>query len=125
MVIGDGAATALLMANERMPIRKKKLAGIDPTKRVNPYRQMIDLTAWRRQAIDRTLEQFPAERPRKPFVDNGTLFIVGGGGTPRGLMEQFVKAAGGDEAKLIYVPCLQSERTSRRDLRLLLSLIHI
>jgi len=119
MVIGDGSATAVLMANERLPIQTKSLAGVDPTKRINPYRSMIDLTAWRRQAIDRTLEPFPAEQPRTPHVENGTLFIIGGGGTPRGLMDQFVKAAGGDEAKLVYVPCLESESTSRRDQRLI------
>ncbi|MCH8150731.1 MAG: cyanophycinase [Planctomycetes bacterium] len=75
---------------------------------------MIDLTQWRREAIDRTIEPFPPSKPNEPFVENGTLIIVGGGGMPKGLMDRFVELAGGvDKARLVYVPC--SERDTLSD----------
>lgn len=66
---------------------------------------LVDLTQLRRRAIEATLEPFPGARPAPPIVESGTLFIVGGGGLPKGLMQDFVDAAGGSEAKLVYVPC--------------------
>lgn len=76
---------------------------------------LMDLTEWRRDAIDRDLEQFPPAEPRVPYVENGTLFIVGGGGLPENLMQDFIDAAGGiDKAKLVYVPCSEAEEVSPR-----------
>lgn len=48
----------------------------------------------------------PAPRPATPAVAElpGPLVIVGGGGLPDGLREQFVKLAGGDKAKIVVVP---------------------
>lgn len=102
-VIGQGVAKFFLMANAREPLRTHT---IRPGRSRNPESTQIDLTQWRRDAIDRTLDQFPVSQPATPFVENGTLMIVGGGGMPRGLMQQFIEAAGGmNDAKLIYVPC--------------------
>ncbi|MBM3967810.1 MAG: peptidase S51 [Planctomycetes bacterium] len=39
--------------------------------------------------------------------------IVGGGGMPDGLMARFVEIAGGKDAKLIYVPCLEDDDATR------------
>ncbi len=105
---GTGKVEYRLMANESKPHRILSVPKA-ATRRPDPYRELIDLTAWRRDAIDRTLPQFPPANPAKPFVENGTLLIVGGGGMPEGLSEEFLRLAGGKDAKLIYVPCQEFE----------------
>lgn len=76
---------------------------------------LLDLTQWRRMALDRSLPQFPADFPKKPFVKNGTLVIVGGGGMPRGLIQEIVDLAGGNEkAKMVFVPCSERETVRPR-----------
>ncbi len=115
--IGDGSATFLMMANERSPLRVKTIRQ-PPARRADPYRHLVDLTAWRRDAIDRTLKPFPPAKPKSPLVENGTLLIVGGGGLPDGLMDKFMEIAGGKQAKLVYVPCTERESISVRNNRL-------
>ena len=72
----------------------------------------MDLTAWRRDAIDRVGDLFPPSRPQPPLVKNGSLVIVGGGGMPAGLMEEMVELAGGENARMVYVPCSESDEVS-------------
>ena len=67
-------------------------------------REMADLTALRRFAVRRTGPLFPPQEPEAPVVENGTLMIVGGGGLPKGLMEQFVEEAGGNDAVIAIIP---------------------
>lgn len=106
---GAGEATILLMANERQPIRVQTIVEMHPQS-PRPELDLIDLTEWRRDAIDRTLEPFPPENPDAPLVENGTLVIVGGGGMPRGLMERIVELAGGKgHARMVYVPCSEQD----------------
>lgn len=114
LVSGEGRATFLLPATDWLPKRMEFIVPRTGGKqRVTDF--LADLTEWRRDAIDRTLEPFPTEEPRQPKIDAGTLFIVGGGGMPSGLMKQFVQDAGGvDDARLVYVPCSESERVSQR-----------
>lgn len=77
--------------------------------------QMADLTQWRRMAIDRKLPPFPPAEPRTPFVENGSLYIVGGGGMPDGLMWQMIDEAGGiKKAKCVYIPCSESDDVGER-----------
>lgn len=109
--IGEGEVEFRLMANQRKPFRVLSVPQ-SKTRRVNPYRELVDLTAWRRDAIDRTLPAFPVAKPSTPFVENGSLIIVGGGGMPKGLFDQFVELAGGKDAKLVYIPCTESESVS-------------
>jgi cyanophycinase len=110
---GAGELHFLTMANERRPLRRKSIS--QPTSgRFNPYESLVDLTAWRRDAIDRTLEPFPPARPPLPLVENGTLLIAGGGGLPEGLMDRFIELAGGRQARLVYIPCTRRERISDR-----------
>ncbi len=116
--VGKGHATFMLMANERRPLRVQSIKQA-PGRRANPYDYLVDLTAWRRDAIDRTIETFPPLEPQTPNVPNGTLMMVGGGGLPEGLMDKFVEMAGGVEARLIYVPCTPRDEISRRDNRLI------
>lgn len=113
-VAGTGSAEFLLMANDRQPVR---MATITPqtTRRQSPKEYLVDLTEWRRDAIDRTLEPFPPAEPYAPVVENGTLVIVGGGGMPDGLFRRFVELAGGVEnAKLVYVPCSERDDVGDR-----------
>ncbi|MDB5346661.1 MAG: cphB 2 [Schlesneria sp.] len=104
---GSGRATFVLPGRDHgLP----RIETISPatSRRQTPQEALLDLTEWRRDAIDRTLEPFPGVDVETPFVDNGTLVIVGGGGMPRGLMSRFVELAGGNEhARLVYVPCAE------------------
>jgi cyanophycinase len=112
-VLGEGKATFLLMANERQPLRIQSIT-TSRSRRSSPS-NLVDLTEWRRDAIDRTLAPFPPAEPKTPFVENGTLVIVGGGGLPEGLMSQFVELAGGvEKAKLVYVPCSERDQLTGR-----------
>ena len=107
-VRGEGEVEFLLMGNERQSYRVKRVREYKAGPR-NPYTYRVDLTAWRRDAIDRTLPEFPPAEPAKPTVENGSLVIVGGGGMPDGLFDQFIEMAGGKDAKLIYVPCTEAD----------------
>jgi hypothetical protein len=44
---------------------------------------LADLTQWRRRAIELTLEPFPPQECQPPYVSEGSLLIVGGGGLPQ------------------------------------------
>jgi len=111
-VVGMGAATFWLMANEWQPLRVQSIAQ-QKSPRQPPEEYLIDLTEWRRDAIDRTLEPFPPAEPKTPFVEHGTLVIVGGGGMPDGLMDHFIELAGGrEQAKLVYIPCSEQDHVA-------------
>ena len=107
-VLGKGKVNFQIMANERKPHRVMQF-GESKSRRPNPYRELIDLTAWRRDAIDRTLAVFPPTKAATPNVENGTLMIVGGGGMPNGLLTEFVNLAGGKDAKLVFIPCSEKD----------------
>ncbi len=110
-VYGQSPGVFLLGANQWEPVRRKLLQVAElGQRRINPYLQLLDLTAWRRDAIDRTMEPFPPALPPRPYVENGSLVIVGGGGMPEGLFEKFIEMAGGNKAKLVYIPCSESEK---------------
>ncbi len=117
---GGGQLHFFTAANSRVPVRKKAI-GESKNSRFDPYQSLVDLTAWRRDAIDRTREIFPPANPAIPCVPKGTLMIIGGGGMPAGLMEQFIERAGGENAKLIYIPCTERETLSSRESRLVQS----
>lgn len=108
-VVGEGCAHFYLARSDHQPSRTFTLAE-RKSRSQRPSQWQVDLTEWRRDAIDRTLPAFPPPEVRLPRVENGTLVIVGGGGLPEGLMSQFVEHAGGTEdAKLVYIPCLEEE----------------
>jgi cyanophycinase len=110
---GDGHATFVLAGRDQTPPRIESISPPRSERRA-PQESLLDLTEWRRDAIDRTLDPFPPVAPETPLVENGTLVIVGGGGMPRGLMSRFVELAGGkEEARLVYVPCLEEADASK------------
>ncbi|MEZ6134337.1 MAG: cyanophycinase [Pirellulaceae bacterium] len=110
-VAGTGQATFQLSYDASQTSEaKRRRATIQQAERgLRTTKWLLDLTQWRREAIDQTLDAFPPAQPRQPIVERGTLFIVGGGGMPPGLMEQFVEASGGSSAKLVYVPCSEDD----------------
>lgn len=111
---GSGKVTMLVPESEVTPAYRQQISEIT-SRRQSPAEYLIDLTQWRRLAIERQLPKFPPEKPPVPRVENGTLLIVGGGGSPRGLMNRFVDLAGGIEtAKLVYVPCAEEDEVSVR-----------
>ena len=115
--LGGGQLHFFTMANERSPLRSKSIR--EPVgRRSSPYDYLVDLTAWRRDAIDRTRDPFPPQEPQVPTVQNGTLMIVGGGGLPEGLMDQFIERAGGQQARLVYIPCTERASLTPGDMRL-------
>ena len=112
--LGSGKVTALVPKSEVSAEHRQQISGTGSRRRPLS-RSVIDLTQWRRLAIDRQLPQFPSEKPPVPNVEAGTLLIVGGGRSPRGLMNRFVELAGGaKKAKLVYVPCSEDDEVSAR-----------
>lgn len=112
-VYGPGVARLHITAGEHLPARSHAIQDRSHAESDGPESWMADWTQWRREAIDRTLEPFPPPNKITPKLENGTLMIVGGGGMPDGLMARFVEIAGGKDAKLIYVPCLEEEDATR------------
>ncbi len=92
--VGPGKVTIHLAATDHRPARQIVLEG----------KGMEDLTALRRAALARSLPAFPVAQPPAPFIEKGTLIIVGGGGTPKGMNQRFVELAGGKEANIVILP---------------------
>ena len=56
--VGEGEVEFRLMANEQKSFRTLSVPQARD-RRIDPYEELVDLTAWRRDAIDRTLPEFP------------------------------------------------------------------
>ena len=108
-LLGSGSATVSLAASDHLPAKTHRLRERDRGDSSEASSWLLDWTQWRREAIERTLDPFPPKYDAAPRLANGKLVIVGGGGMPRGLMRQFVDFAGGKDAELVYVPCLETE----------------
>jgi cyanophycinase len=128
--VGLEADTWMLLGNRQIRVIGKGQGifflspGTYPSARVHSIRDtiprvrefdklLVDLTQWRREAIDRTLPPFPPKETLQPNVQAGRLLIVGGGGLPPDLMNRFVELAGGtDHARLVYVPCEELDQVT-------------
>ena len=64
----------------------------------------LDLLSWIRSANDRERPVFPPKTSREPDVKNGTLFLHGGSGVPKHVMEEFLRLAGGEKASIVCIP---------------------
>ena len=113
-VTGSQSATFLLASNDREPARIQTLS--KPTRNRRHLESfLLDLTQWRRDAIDRTLSIFPPVSPRPSVVEKGTLIIIGGGRSPAGLTRRMIELAGGvNEARLVYIPCSEEDDVAER-----------
>lgn len=113
-VVGDGFGKFLLAPGTYPSARVHSIRDTIP-KVKELEKVLVDLTQWRREAIDRTLPPFPPKETVQPMVKSGHLLIVGGGGLPAGLMDRFVELAGGtDNAKLVYVPCEEDDQVAEK-----------
>jgi cyanophycinase len=79
--------------------------------RLGDSKARADLTALRHSAVARQSAAFPAEQAPSPEVPNGSLIIIGGGRTPKGLIAQFVSLAGGQDAKIVIFPTAHADPT--------------
>lgn len=102
-VLGSSSVDVYMAATPHTPLYKRSLREGD----------VADLVALHRTTLARQAAPFPPAQVIEPNVPAGTLFIVGGGGVPDGLLEQFIEAAGGVDAPIVYVPCLEEEDASR------------
>ncbi len=80
--------------------------------------QTVDYIALRRRSMLAGMPAYPPDPMREPRVEKGTLFIVGGGGNPEGLMARFIEACGGPDAPIVYVPCEERETVTNADAEL-------
>jgi cyanophycinase len=111
-VLGDGRGVFYLAPGTYPSERVHSIRDTKPKVR-ELDKLLVDLTQWRREAIDRSLPPFPPKETLQPNVPTGRLLIVGGGGLPPNLMNRFVELAGGpDNAKLVYVPCEEQDQVS-------------
>ncbi|MFO0871850.1 MAG: Type 1 glutamine amidotransferase-like domain-containing protein [Pirellulales bacterium] len=86
-----------------------------PGLKLNERQRLADLNALRRAAVARQTASYPPAQVPEPRVEKGTLVIVGGGGTPPGLLQKFVEWAGGAEARLVVIPISTPEPLPDRD----------
>lgn len=105
-VVGESPVQLELATSATYPVKNVQL---------NDRNRTEDLTALRRFAVQRLLPRFPSEKPAPPIVEKGTLIIVGGGGTPKGLMSRFVKLAGGEAASIVVIPISMPDPLPERD----------
>jgi cyanophycinase len=102
--VGEGT-TYLVLWSRGNAVRSVKLEG----------KAREDLTAWLRSARDR-LDSFPPSKVEPPFVEKGTLVIVGGGGSPENLNKKFVEYAGGEKKAVIAIfPTANENPNAKRD----------
>ncbi len=110
-----GTAAIGLSHRGESDFRAEQIIAPRRSARQRPADWLVDLTQWRRRAIDGTLEPFPPVDVAVPHVASGALVIVGGGGLPTGLIERFVELAGGaEQARLVYVPCEEADEVTER-----------
>ena len=95
-VLGESQVAVCLSPSEERPLKVDLLKSGDEA----------DLVALSRAAIARTLPTVVADR-EKPYLEQGTLVVVGGGATPPEAVERFIEAAGGADAPLVVVTTAQ------------------
>jgi cyanophycinase len=94
-VVGDSDVLVTMAASSQRPERIEIL---------KPGMQ-ADLIALRRAVQARQATPFPGKQVIAPKLPSGSLLIAGGGNLPAEALTEFVKLAGGDNARIIYVPC--------------------
>ena len=94
LVVGEGSATMVLAASPSRPEKIWKLS----------HGERADLTALRRMASNRCLDDFPHGIASAAQVDKGSLIIVGGGGLPEEITQKFIELAGGEKGHIVVLP---------------------
>ena len=93
-LLSNGSLRITLPAGAKRPARTFEFS----------TRSRADLTALRRALQQRRGTVFPADKPAAPFLENGTVIAIGGDGMPAGIVDEFVKRAGGAKASIVVLP---------------------
>lgn len=112
-VIGDNTVFALLPKSATRPAAVVRLREHMRDDLVALHRATSD-----RAASARAGESFPPAISVRPVVPHGTLVIVGGGGMPKPILDRFLEAAGGKEAKIVVVPTVADPATFAGETRM-------
>jgi cyanophycinase len=98
--VGAGSLTMMVPSSSLLDARAVRLG---------PGEAAIDWTAWRRQAVERTITAFPAIDPAPPKVAAGALIVWGDDRIIAPVWEAFMKAVGGPDAPIVYIPAEERE----------------
>jgi cyanophycinase len=93
-VLEGPPVTVVLAASPGRPLREIELR---PGAR-------SDLTMLRRATLERSIGSFPSQALPPPHVEDGTLFIHGGGEMPPDVVRRFIELAGGPDAPIVVLP---------------------
>jgi cyanophycinase len=112
--LGIDEQTALLVEGRMMRVvgagkvtvcyGKSEEYGLAAQQKTFEHGATLDLTSLQRVARARQAEPFPPKKTPAIQVKRGALMIVGGGGMSLELVKEFVKLAGGDDAKIVVLP---------------------
>jgi cyanophycinase len=112
--LGIDEHTALLVAGRMMRVvgagkvtvcyGKSDKYGLESQQKTYEHGVALDLTSLRRVARSRQAEPFPPKEIPAIEVKRGALMIIGGGGMSLELVKEFVKLAGGNDAKIVVLP---------------------
>lgn len=97
-VLGKNSVSIVIAGSNERPVRTEVLKAGD----------QADLVALRRSAQFRTAKSFPHKQVINTRLANGSLLIAGGGRFPETVIDEFIKLAGGSEARIVYIPCEES-----------------
>ncbi len=98
-VIGESNVLVTMAASENRVVR---------TEILKPG-MTADLIALRRAAQARQTATFPGKEVVIPTVAKGSLVIAGGGNLPAEALNAFVQLAGGNQARIVYIPCEEAK----------------
>jgi len=101
--LGSGQVTVHLAATTTRPEKAAALT-----------KKSGDLTAFRRAAVERAAD-FPPALPGVPFVEKGSLVIVGGGAVGDEIVQRFMELAGGKEASIVIMPAAKGDPLTAKD----------
>ncbi len=102
-VIGSSNVMVMIAASADRPARTEILKPGDRG----------DLVSLRRAAKSRQSAPFPVKQVIAPKIEKGSLFIAGGGNLPAAALSAFVRLAGGQDARIVYIPCEEGKTIER------------
>ncbi|SMP41273.1 cyanophycinase [Neorhodopirellula lusitana] len=98
-VVGEDDIVARVAAANGWPERAETFGA-----RIVQLPFTTDLLSWTRSAQSRESSVFPPETPPSVEVENGTLILIGGGGSTDDMWTRFIESAGGTDANFVCIP---------------------
>jgi cyanophycinase len=105
---GEEDVRMLVQAAGGWPVRRGSIESIDVFGASDVLGYNTDLLSWVRSAAERSRTVFPPESVSTPVVEKGTLFLHGGSKIHHDVMKEFIKSAGGKDAKFVCIPSASS-----------------